>query len=321
VFTIEARQLAHPLAVSHTTVTHVSVATARLVVDGHTGRGEVAVGPWTEEQPTVVVRQAQAIVRALDGTRYDVDDVESALDGASPSSRMLAEMALLDLLASQEDVPLWQLLDLPRPQPVRLWRTVSLGEPLPRRGRLKVKLGGPQDVAVLSALARFDPSDTEVVVDVNRGWTKRDWAAVAEPLTRVTALVALEDPVADRDLLPEVRDALPGIPVLLDESVHTVADIEQAAQCADGANVKLLKSGGLLAARACLDRLAGLGGLAMLGCFVEPARSIAYAAQLTGLVQWADLDGHLVLDGGEPGGELALDLRATAIPGLVHRYC
>ena len=196
---------------------------------------------------------------------------------------------------------------------------MSRGDPVPERGRLKVKLGGPDDLDVLAALAKLDPAEAEVIVDVNRGWDEQAWLAVAGTLADVAALVALEDPVADPGLLPLVRTALPNVPVLLDEGIRTAADAEQAAARADGANVKLVKFGGLLAARDGLLRLRDRGARAMIGCFVEPPRAIAYAAQLTGLADWADLDGHLILDGGEPGGELGLD-DSAGIPGLVHRY-
>jgi L-alanine-DL-glutamate epimerase-like enolase superfamily enzyme len=195
-----------------------------------------------------------------------------------------------------------------------LWRTVSVGEPAgPAHGaRLKVKLGGPDDGAVLDALAG---TEAQVIVDVNRGWTPADVSAHRARLRRVP-LVALEDPVADPAQLPTVRSALPGVPVLLDEGVRTVEQAEDAARRADGANVKLVKFGGLLEADRALRRLGELGARRMLGCFVEPPRAIAYAAQLAGRAEWADLDGHLLLDGGPQNGVLVLDSSAPGIPRL-----
>jgi L-Ala-D/L-Glu epimerase len=90
-----------------------------------------------------------------------------------------------------------------------------------------------------------------------------------------------------------------------------------ALERADGANVKLAKMGGLLAARDSLERVAKAGGRTMLGCFVEPPSTIAYAAQLAGLAGWTDLDGHLLLVGGPVPPRLALDADRPGRPEFI----
>ncbi|MET0423380.1 MAG: enolase C-terminal domain-like protein [Actinoplanes sp.] len=297
---VREQQLAVPLAVSHTVVTTISVISVRVELAGAHGTGEVAVGPWTTEPAETVRGGAVALLRdfraPLTVAGLSAALAAEPLAGRGPTTRMLVEMAVLDLIARRAGLPLWKLLDLPRPQPYEVFRTLSVGASLDPAdtGRLKVKLGGPGDVALLERLAA-DP-DREVVIDVNRGWSRADWHAVRGPLSRVR-LQALEDPVSDPALLPEVRAALPGVPVLLDEGIRTADQAVDALRRADGANVKLAKMGGLLAARDALTRVAAAGGRRMLGCFVEPPDTIAYAALLSGLADWTDLDGHLLLTG------------------------
>ncbi|MGX6603297.1 enolase C-terminal domain-like protein [Micromonosporaceae bacterium Da 78-11] len=297
---IREQRLAVPLAVSHTVVTTVSVITVRVATADHHGTGEVAVGPWTTEPTETVRGGAVATLRdyrpPLTVAGLITALAAEPLAGRGPTTRMLVEMALLDLIARQAGLPLWKLLDLPRPQPYEVFRTLSVGARLDPAdtGRLKIKLGGPGDVELLERLAA--EGDREVVVDVNRGWSRADWQAVRGPLSRVR-LQALEDPVADPALLPEVRAALPGVPILLDEGIRTADQAVDALRRADGANVKLAKMGGLLAARDALTKVGAAGGRRMLGCFVEPPDTIAYAAQLSGLADWTDLDGHLLLTG------------------------
>ncbi|MCY1143628.1 hypothetical protein OWR29_36980 [Actinoplanes sp. Pm04-4] len=317
---VEQRRLAVPLAVSHTVVTDVTVVTLSVAAGDIRGTGEVAVGPWTTEPAETVRGGALAAVQAFTG-RATVTEVAGALAREplarrGPTTRLLAEMALLDLAARTAGRPLWQLLGLARPEPYDVLRTVSVGAEVPAGpdARLKVKLGGPGDADVLTRLATL--AAREVVIDVNRGWTRDDWRRVREPLRRLRPQ-ALEDPVADPGLLAEVRAALPGVPILLDEGIRTPDQAVAALERADGANVKLAKMGGLLAARESLERVAKAGGRTMLGCFVEPPSTIAYAAQLAGLAGWTDLDGHLLLVGGPVPPRLALDVDRPGRPEFI----
>lgn len=321
---VEQRRLARPLAVSHTEVTEITVLGLSLASAGTRGSGEVALGPWSTEQPAAVLRAATAITAAVTAFAGPVGagDVDRELHaaerrGAPPTARLLAEMALLDWVALRAGLPVWRLLDLPRPEPIRIAHTLSRGEAVqPGSGRpLKVKLGGRDDEAVLERLRPLAEAGVEVVVDVNRGWDEAALRRVL-PLLREIPLAALEDPVADRALLALIRRELPGLPLLLDEGVRTVAAAQDAARDADGANVKLLKFGGLLRSRDALVRLAELGARRMLGCFVEPPRAIAYAGLLAGLAHWTDLDGHLFIEGGETPDELRLDADHPGLPRL-----
>jgi L-alanine-DL-glutamate epimerase-like enolase superfamily enzyme len=60
-------------------------------------------------------------------------------------------------------------------------------------------------------------------------------------------------------------------------------------------NVKLVKCGGLIPARRMLQRARQLGLSTMVGCMTESSVGISAAAQLLPLVDYADLDGALLL--------------------------
>src|SRR5437764_135174 len=87
--------------------------------------------------------------------------------------------------------------------------------------------------------------------------------------------------------------ALP-IPIVLDESCHTLPDVGRAAGLADGVNIKLTKSGGIREAHRMIHAARSLGLRVMLGCMNESSLGIAQAAQLAPLVDVVDLDGHLL---------------------------
>jgi len=63
----------------------------------------------------------------------------------------------------------------------------------------------------------------------------------------------------------------------------------------DGVNIKLDKSGGILEAFKMLQMARALGLKTMLGCMVSSSVSVTAAAHLSPLVDYADLDGNLLI--------------------------
>lgn len=313
------RPLVRPLQVSHTTVTTIHTVELDVECGPWRGRGVVSLGPWLPEDPATVGREATRIAGLIESgaTLAQLRAVltQAQAQGASAASTLLAEMAVLDVLARAAGQPAWSFADLPTPlDRVPLWHTVSVGAEMPvQTGRFKVKLGGPNDAAVLQRLAERSQPDDEFLVDVNRGWTGPAVRTLA-PLLRRIRLVALEDPVGRIEELEVVRAELPGVPVLLDEGIATVGQVTDALRVAQGVNIKLLRFGSLLAAADALRAVAAAGGTAMVGCFIEPEPAIAYASQLTGLATIFDLDGAGWLVPGPPPTELAVDLHRAGLP-------
>jgi L-alanine-DL-glutamate epimerase-like enolase superfamily enzyme len=63
----------------------------------------------------------------------------------------------------------------------------------------------------------------------------------------------------------------------------------------DGINLKLMKCTGLAEARRMITVARALGLKVMLGCMTETSCAVSAAAQLSPLVDWADLDGALLI--------------------------
>jgi L-alanine-DL-glutamate epimerase-like enolase superfamily enzyme len=328
---LTAEVLRHPLirpfrAAGRTVDTLETARLCLLAPDGSTaGEGEVASDAWLGQDAGGIAREAHSLADGLleHAAEINVAYLEAALDGAAPEvsaeARTLVEMTLLDYVARRSGLPVWGVVGLPEPRPVQLLQTVPVGETPPQTGPLKVKLGGPDDLAILRDLTatRSRAGNREpLVIDVNRGWTREDWTSIATLVARVAPTV-LEDPVADLDVLAEIRSALPGTTVLLDEGIDDETSMERALEIADGVNIKVTRFGGLLPARRALERLTSAGARRMLGCTIEPPRAIAYAAQLAGLCDWADLDGHLWLEVGPAPATLRMDSSRPGIPRLV----
>jgi L-alanine-DL-glutamate epimerase-like enolase superfamily enzyme len=318
---ITAHALAHPFQISHMTIATVDIVRLSLTgaCDQVRGEGEIAADLGYGQNGPAIAEEARLLAGRLvhetgteDPARLGQLLAEAAGTVSAPA-RMLVEMAFLDRAARLAGLPLRQLLDLPDPGRIRLMHTVPIGEEIPAGTRpLKIKLGGPDDTEVLRGLVGVPGP---VILDVNRGWGRREWDDL-RPLVRQVAPAVLEDPVHDPALLPEIRAALPGTTVLLDEGIASVADVRRAAERTDGANIKLMRFGGLLPALEALRLLTDRGSARMLGCFLEPPRSIAYAAQLAGLCDWTDLDGHFWLSDDPSTMSYRLDCRRPGIPRI-----
>jgi L-alanine-DL-glutamate epimerase-like enolase superfamily enzyme len=95
--------------------------------------------------------------------------------------------------------------------------------------------------------------------------------------------------------LHEVTDAAEPVPVIADESAVDARDVPRLAGCVSGVNVKLAKCGGIRRALEMIHVARAHGMLVMLGCMVETSLGIAAAAQVSGLVDFVDLDGAMLL--------------------------
>ncbi|MEO0758618.1 MAG: dipeptide epimerase [Cyanobacteria bacterium J06648_16] len=238
--------------------------------------------------------------------------IEAVLDERKPCSaaRAAVDVALWDWFGKRVGLPLWQLwgLDLDQVGPTAV--TVGINSPqgacdriqawltqIPSIRSIKVKLGSPDgiaaDKAMFEALMPQFPAGAKVSVDANGGWLLPDAVEMAHWLA-ARGVEYLEQPLArgQEARLVKVRSHLP---VFLDESCFTSADIPKLAPYADGINIKLMKSGGLTEARRMIAtaRAHGLG--VMYGCYSDSAISNTALAHLSPLADHLDLDSHLNL--------------------------
>ncbi|MGH7440447.1 MAG: enolase C-terminal domain-like protein, partial [Polyangiaceae bacterium] len=242
-----------------------------------TGIGEAACLPPVTREDQADVLDALGALGPFEATmRLDAgaEAIEAtsvklgALGALGPVARAGLETAILDALARMAGVPLWKHLadtatgsDAARP-PVSTLETdvtiaiASAGEMAAQaaawamRGfrALKVKVGKDvdADAGALLAVARAAPS-SRLRVDANAGYRASEAIALARECERLgLAVECWEQPCAADDLegMAEVTAAV-AAPVIADESVKSVADVERIVRgrCARGVNLKLAKSG------------------------------------------------------------------------------
>jgi L-Ala-D/L-Glu epimerase len=302
-----------PLRISRGTVTGSDNLFVSVTANGLTGWGEMAPG---DSEGAGTAAEGEAMLRAFvaDGLDPSIhrtwDNAREA--GVAPCALAALDMALWDLRAKEAGMPLYRLLGLAR-RAVPTSLTVGINPPdvAAERTRLildggrvralKIKLGSPEgtqaDQAMFAAVQEAAQGSGAVLrVDANGGWSldearrmmgwlaERDVEYVEQPLVR-----GAEDQLAhlfrDREL-----------PIFVDESCRTSADIPAFADRVDGVNLKLMKCGGITEALRIVATARAFGLKTMIGCMGESSIAIAAGAALSELLDYIDLDSHYNLD-------------------------
>ncbi len=313
-------QLRHPFKIARR-ATDVSRQVISVEIDG--GIGETAPARLYGETVQTVSVALEAIAPALPKDLDAIQDAMAVVDatlGGNYAAKSAIDMALHDRLGKRLGVPLYQLWGLnPHKTPCTSF-TIGLDEPevMAEKTRhaeaypiLKVKLGTPQDIEILQKLREV--TDKPIYVDANTAWTPKEAVRKIRELAWY-GVELVEQPTKPNDLvgLKFVREHSE-LPIIADESVKRASDIPALAECVDGINIKLVKCGGLLEAYRMISVARAHGLSVMLGCMIESSLGITAAAHLTPLVDYADLDGHLLI-ANDPYTGVTLDKGKLILP-------
>ena len=297
-----------PFAISRATHTTKKVILVELREGDRVSRGEGVPDAFFGETPESVERDIRGAIDALSEDPRDLQGLQARLAERFPHGG--AACCAIDVLAHDRasqaaGVTLRDFLGLAGGEPPPTSFTIGIAEPQVMAERaakaaaqgftvLKVKLGQGDAVAALSAIReRFSGT---MRVDPNAAWT------AAEAPARIASLVPfdlefVEQPIDPKDIdgLRRVRAASP-LPIVADEAAIRASDVPRLVGACDGINVKLQKCGGVAAARAMIAVAHESGLKVMLGCrAAETSVAIAAAAHLAPAVEWADLDGNLLI--------------------------
>jgi L-alanine-DL-glutamate epimerase-like enolase superfamily enzyme len=301
---------------------------------GDAGWGEGTIPPYYHVNQADTFAIWEAAARRTDPFPDTPAEITAWVGEEGPApARCALDLALHDRIARQRGVPLYRLLGVPRP-PVRPTAfTIPIAPPeamaqtaarVPGYPIIKIKLGSDDDEARVAAIRTARP-DAHLYVDANAGWSAEEAVRHVQALAPYR-LEMVEQPVPQDDIagLGYVQ-AHVDVPVVADESVQTMTDVEQlAAAGVRGINLKLMKIGGLAPCLRMLRRSRELGLRVMLGCMVETSLGVTAMAHLAGLADWIDLDAPLLV-ANDPFEGLRYDQADVHLPdrpgiGVVRRH-
>jgi len=272
----------------------------------HVGYGEAAPDEYYGENQETVLSCIATFAGNLGDDPFLIEDIMSNLEQLirlHPAAKAAVDMALYDLIGKILHVPLYKLLGLnPAHTPLTSF-TLGIDSPTNMAKKallakdypiLKVKVGTKNDIAMLDAIREV--SEATIRVDANTAWTPKEAIKMINAFAPYN-IEFVEQPIAPHDLdgLRLIRENVP-IPIIVDESCVTIDDIPRLAGRVDGVNFKLMKNNGITNVLKMIHVARAHHLRVMIGCMIESSIAITAAAHLTPLVDYADLDGHLLID-------------------------
>lgn len=296
---------------------------------GLVGYGEASMPPYLGESQ----ESAAAFLSRIDMARYPdpflIQDILADIDAIAPgnhAAKAAFDIALHDWVGKSIGQPWHRIWGLDAAKAPVTSFTIGIDEPevVRRKTReaeiykvLKVKLGRADDKQLIEAIRSV--TDKPIRVDVNQGWTDQDEAlAMCEWLAeRGVEFVEQPMPKESIDELAWLRERSP-LPIIADEAIARLDDLREVQGVYDGINIKLMKCAGMREGYQMIHLARALDLKVMLGCMTETSCAISAAAQLSPLVDWADLDGAVLISNDPFAGVELVDGRVSLndLPGI-----
>jgi len=219
------------------------------------------------------------------------------------AAKSAIDIALMDWVGKKLGVPLYSFFGLdPKDAPVT---TFSIGIDTPEITKQKTREADPYPVLKVKVGLSTDEPTIEAVrsvtnkplrVDANEGWKDKEEAVRKINWLEKQGVEFIEQPMPAAMLEEQrwVRSRV-HIPIFADEACGRATDISKLKDAFDGINVKLDKSGGMLEALRMIHSARAMGMKTMLGCMISSSVTVTAAAHLSPLVDFADLDGNLLI--------------------------
>jgi L-alanine-DL-glutamate epimerase-like enolase superfamily enzyme len=294
--------LKHPFTIAKFSRTSTPIMLVKLEHEGFVGYGEASMVPYMGES----YESAIAFLNKVDVNRFifpfDFAQIIDYLDSIAPGNpaiKAAIDIALHDLEGKLLNKPCWQLAESdPDLMPVTSY-TIGIDAPdvfLKKVKEaegfkvIKVKLGSDSDKELINIIRSV--TDVPIYVDANQGWTDRNQSLDMIHWLQQQGVLLIEQPMAKTEIEGNawLTERSP-IPIIGDEAVQRLGDVEKARGIYHGINVKLMKSAGMYEAKQMILKARQLGLKVLIGCMSETSCATLAAAALAPQCDWADIDG------------------------------
>lgn len=323
-------KLKHVFTVSSFSRSTTPDVQVRIDYDGYTGYGEASMPPYLGQ----TVESVCSFLKKVDLEQFPdpfcIDDILTYIDSLSDgdsAAKAAVDIALHDLVGKIIGAPWHRMLGLNPEKTPNTTYTIGIDtdEMVKLKTRevagqfkiLKVKLGTPRDREMIRAIREV--SDLPIAVDVNQGWKNKKKALDEIFWLKEQGIVMVEQPMPKE--MPEANAWLTErspLPTFADEAIQRLKDIPAVKGAYTGINIKLMKCTGMREAWKMMNYARAEGMKVMIGCMTETSCAIAAAAQLSPAVDFADLDGNLLIANDIFRGTTVVDGKITLnqLPGI-----
>ena len=322
-------KLKHVFTISSNSRKTTPVMFTEIHYDGVTGYGEASMPPYLGESQKTAERFLSQVDLSQFNDPFEREKILTYIDNiapGNPAAKASVDIALHDLLGKLMGEPWYKIWGYDASKTPYTSYTIGIDEPEKVRQKvkeaarfqvLKVKLGGGNDKEMINTVRSV--TDKPVYVDVNQGWEDKKEALDMIHWLKEQGVEFVEQPIhKDRvDDMAWLTQNSP-LPTIADEAIQRLPDVVKAYEVYSGVNIKLMKCTGMLEAHKMLNLAKSLGMKVLFGCMVASSCSISAAAQLSPQVDWADLDGNLLISN-DPYTGVTLDdgrLKLPERPGI-----
>ena len=300
-------QLRHTFTVSSYSRKTTPGVQVRIEYDGFTGYGEASMPPYLGQS----VKSVTSFLQKTDLSGFNdplrIESILEYVDSLSEgdgAAKAAIDIALHDLVGKLIGLPWWRIWGLDKENAPDTTFTIGIDTPdivrektlecADRFNILKVKVGLDNDKEMIRTIREV--TDLPLAVDANQGWKDREQALDEIFWLKENGIVMVEQPMAKERIDDNawITERSP-LPIFADEAIQRLADVPGIKGAYHGINIKLMKCTGMREAWKMLNYARAEGMKVMVGCMTETSCAVSAAAQLSPAVDFADLDGNLLI--------------------------
>jgi L-Ala-D/L-Glu epimerase len=299
-------QLKHVFTLANSSRTTTPVMLTKIECDGFTGYGEASMPPYLGESQKTAGRFLTAINLGQFHDPFRMEEILEYVDEAAPgntAAKASVDIALHDLVGKIMDQPCYKIWGFSPENTPNTSFTIGIDKPDVVKQKveeaapykiLKVKLGGPNDKEMVETIRSV--TNKPLCVDVNQGWDKKEEALEIIHWLKEKGVEFVEQPLPKnrKDDHAWLTEHSP-IPIIGDEAIQRLYDVQEMVGVYSGINIKLMKCIGMREAHKMINLAHASHMRVMIGCMTETSCAISAAAQLAPQAEWADLDGNLLI--------------------------
>jgi len=315
-------QLKHVFTLANSSRTTTPVMLTQIEFDGITGYGEASMPPYLgETQQTASDFLSQLNLDQFHDP-FRMEEILEYVDETAPNNcaaKASVDIALHDLVGKTMQQPWYKIWGYSAENTPNTSFTIGIDKPEVVKEKveeakafkiLKVKLGRENDKQMIETIRSV--TDVPLCVDVNQGWHDKKMALDMIFWLKDKGIEFVEQPMSkekpdDNAWLTENSP----LPIIADEAVQRLHDIKKTVGVYSGINIKLMKCTGMREAHKMVNLARANQMNVMIGCMTETSCAVSAAAQLSPAVDWADLDGNLLISNDPYKGVEIVDGKIT----------
>ena len=323
-------QLEHVFTIAVSSRNTTPVILTEIEYEGITGYGEASMPPYLGESQETATTFLSKVDLGQFNDPFEMEDILNYVDSVAEkntAAKASVDIALHDLVGKLLNKPWYQIWGFNKDKAPYTDFTIGIDTPEVVKQKveearsyniLKIKLGRDDDKDMIEAIRSV--TNKKLRVDANQGWKDKHFALEMINWLKDRNVELIEQPIPKEqvDDIAWLTERSP-LPIIGDESIQRIPDVIKAHGVFSGINIKLMKCTGMREANKMLLLAKSLGMKVMIGCMTETSCGISAASQLSPMVDWADLDGNLLIKNDPFKGTIVIEggqLVLNEAPGI-----